>query len=123
MRTAKAQAISAFRTRYRHLRDKEWYGDASRDRWVEASLGNADLLPFGLYDRWKSAFAQLFRAGGSDWTAYLVCVAELAHVPPKAREARLEALDAAPDQDTARQAASAACPRSWALRAGLRASG
>lgn len=123
MRTAKAQAISAFRTRYRHLRDTEWSGDASRDRWVEAPLGNADLLPFGLYARWKSAFAQLFRAGGSDWAAYFVCVAELARMPPKARGESLEALDAAPDQDTARRAASAACPRSWALRAGLREGG
>jgi predicted aminopeptidase len=121
MRTAKAQAIAAFRARYRYLRDSEWAGEASRDRWVEAPLGNADLLPFGLYDRWKDAFGRVFRAGGSDWASYLACVAELAHLPPAARGARLEALDAAGNEESARQAAAAACPRSWALSARLRA--
>src|SRR5690606_14063056 len=60
MRAAKGAQIEAFRARYRALRDSRWHGDARRDGWVDASIGNADLLPFGIYDRWKAAFAHLF---------------------------------------------------------------
>lgn len=121
MRAAKAGAISAFRDRYRILRDSSWQGDASRDGWVDAPIGNADLLPFGIYDRWKSAFARLFRAGGSRWPPFLACVAELARAAPAARDERLQALAAATDDGAAGRAEEAACPRSSALSAGLRA--
>lgn len=119
MRTAKAQAIAAFRSRYRDLRDWQWQGDASRDRWVESPLGNADLLPFGIYDRWKVAFAHLFSAVGSEWAPYLACVAELARSPSAIRDERLAALEAAVDDRGARMAAGSACPRSRVLSARL----
>lgn len=119
MRAAKAREIAAFRERYRSLRDSEWGGDARRDDWVEAPMGNADLLPFGIYDRWKAAFARLFGAGDSRWPPFLACVAELARRPAKEREERLEALDVAPDAAAAGRAAAASCPRSHALSAGL----
>lgn len=120
-RAAKAGAIAAFRARYHGLRDSAWRGDASRDGWVDAPIGNADLLPFGIYDRWKAAFARLFRAGGSRWPPFLACVAELARTAPTARNERLEALEAATDDGMAGSAAAAACPRNQALSAGLRA--
>lgn len=120
MRAAKAREVAAFRERYRHLRDTQWNGDPRRDAWVDAPLGNADLLPFGIYDRWKAAFARMFRAGDSHWPAFLACVAELASRPAEARSERLAALDAADDAGAASRAAADACPRSLALSAGLR---
>lgn len=121
MRAAKAAEIEGFRDRYRRLRDARWGGDASRDAWVDAPLGNADLLPFGIYDRWKAAFAKLFGAAGSRWPPFLACAGELARAAPVERNARLEALEAATDDLGAQRAAVAACPRSPVLSAGLRA--
>ena len=120
MRAAKAGAIGAFRARYRIVRDARWRGDARRDGWVYAPIGNADLVPFGIYDRWKNAFARLFRAGGSRWPPFLACVAELARAAPTARNERLQALAAAMDEGASGIAGEAACPRSTALSAGLR---
>jgi predicted aminopeptidase len=119
MRDAKAEAIAAFRARYRSVRDSSWHGDASRDGWVDAPIGNADLLPFGIYDRWKTAFSRLFRAGGSRWPRFLACVAELGRSAPATRNARLEALEATTDDDMAGTAAATACPLNHALSAGL----
>lgn len=119
MRAAKAREIAAFRERYRRTRDAEWGGDHGRDAWVDAPLGNADLLPFGIYDRWRRAFERLFQAGQSRWPTFLACVAELARQPMAARDSRLAALDSA-ESAMAEGAAAAACPRSHALSAGLR---
>ena len=120
MRAAKRLAIDGFRARYRGLRDTRWDGDASRDAWVDAPLGNADLLPFGIYDRWKDAFARLFDATGARWPLFLACAGELARSVPTRRHGNLQALEAAVDDAAMHRAAAAACPRSMALSAGLR---
>lgn len=97
-RQAKAAEIDAFRRRYAELRDREWRGDRSYDAWVAAPINNASLVPFGLYDRWVSAFAALFARSGSDWRAFHAQVRLLSRLPQAERERRLEALQPASAQ-------------------------
>ena len=115
LRRAKVLAFEAFRERHRAWRDAQAGRDAAREAWVEGPLGNADLLPFGIYDRWKRAFARLFELQEGDWSAFLACASELARMPRAAREERLHALEA-----QAPRARIDACPRALALRNDLR---
>jgi len=92
MRLAKSQEISAFRERYVTLRDEHWKGDKRYDRWVAASINNASLLPFGLYDRWIPAFAAVFEKSARQWPAFFEAVLKLSRLPKAERECRLSAL-------------------------------
>jgi predicted aminopeptidase len=92
MRAEKQDEIAAFRTRYAQLRGKEWQGDTRYDAWVNEPINNARLVPFGLYDRWVPAFAQLFRATGSRWSSFHACVRALARAARSEREPMLKAL-------------------------------
>jgi predicted aminopeptidase len=91
MRDAKAREIEAFRERYRVLRDTAWKDDASYDRWVDAPINNARLVPFGLYDHWVPAFERLFMQANGDWTTFYGYARGLAHLPKAERDSRLEA--------------------------------
>ena len=96
---AKEAEIGAFRERYRAVRDAGWRGDHRYDRWVEAPINNARLVPFGLYDRWVPAFARVFTEAGKDWPAFYARVRELSQLKRPEREERLNALLAAsPDR-------------------------
>ncbi len=96
MREAKTGEIEAFRARYRQLRATEWKDDTSFDRWVDAPINNARLVPFGLYDHWVPAFARLFTQANGDWTTFYGYVRRLAHLPKADRDSRLEAWLKAP---------------------------
>ncbi|EWC39677.1 aminopeptidase [Stutzerimonas stutzeri KOS6] len=89
LRALKRAAFVELRQRYRTLRDEQWGGDARFDRWFAQPLNNATLLPFGLYDRWVTAFAVLFEQSGRDWPRFHAAVAALAKLPADEREARL----------------------------------
>ena len=91
MRQAKAGEIEAFRERYRHLRATEWKDDAGYDRWVDAPINNARLVPFGLYDHWVPAFGRLFTQANGDWTTFYGYVRGLARLPKDERDGRLDA--------------------------------
>ena len=91
MRIAKQEQFAAFRERYAALRAVGSTG-AGDDAWVAGPLNNAKLVPFGLYDRWVDAFAQLFRDAGGNWSGFHARVAQLAGLPRAARETRLAAL-------------------------------
>ena len=95
-REGKQREIEAFRERYRRLRDAEWSGDQRYDRWVDAPINNARLVPFGLYDRWVPAFANLFAETRSDWTEFYARTRALARLNKDEREQRLQALLGAP---------------------------
>lgn len=94
MRAAKRVEIEAFRERYKTLRDGAWSGDRRYDRWVDAPINNARLVPFGLYDRWVDAFARIFRNADAQWPAFYAEVSRLAALPRAERERRLAALAA-----------------------------
>ncbi|HET7923997.1 MAG TPA: aminopeptidase [Rhodanobacteraceae bacterium] len=101
MREAKAREIDAFRERYRHLRATEWKDDAAYDRWVDAPINNARLVPFGLYDHWVPAFERLFMQANGDWPTFYGYVSGLARLSKEERDRELDAWLAAP-QRTAR---------------------
>ena len=92
MEAGKRLQIDAFRARYAAWRDREWPGDHRYDAWVAAPINNARLLPFGLYDQWLPAFAELFRRAGDDWSAFYASVRELAGVPTVRRDEAMQLL-------------------------------
>ncbi|WP_349572252.1 aminopeptidase [Azotobacter salinestris] len=94
LRRRKAAEFERLRQRYRALRDVEWQGDRRYDAWVEGPLNNAKLLPFGLYDGWVPAFAEIFRRAGRDWPRFYEQAERLTRLPAAARERRLAELQA-----------------------------
>ena len=106
MRAEKQREFAEFRERYRRLRDDHWAGEKRYDTWVATPLNNARLLPFGLYDRWVPAFAQVpaaiqahvaqvFDNGGKRWPEFHAAVGRIAGLPTTARENALRELLAA----------------------------
>lgn len=85
MRERKKAEFERLRTEYAQLRDGEWQGDGSYDRWFARELNNASLLPFGLYDEWVPAFSSLYAETGRDWTAFYEASAALSRLAPDAR--------------------------------------
>ena len=94
LETAKQAEITAFRERYRQWREAHWPDDHRYDAWVAAPINNARLLPFGLYDQWKPAFAMLFRRSEGQWPLFYADVRRLAREPKEARDRTLRQLSA-----------------------------
>lgn len=90
MRQGKAEHFAKLRADYAQLREAGLPGDF--DRWFQQPLNNATLLPFGLYDHWVPAFAQLFRQQNCQWPAFHQAVARLAERSRTERIARLQRL-------------------------------
>lgn len=90
-RAAKQAEFERLRRDYRQLRDSQWQGVGRYDGWIESPLNNAKLLPFGLYDRWVPAFAELYRRSAG-WTDFYERVAALAALEPTQRQAAVAAL-------------------------------
>jgi predicted aminopeptidase len=95
MRVAKAAEFDRLRSDYRRMRDSQWAGDKRYDKWIEAPMNNARLLPFGLYDRWVPAFAALFRQSGGDWLKFYAAVEKLGGLPVDERKVALVRLEGA----------------------------
>lgn len=97
MEAAKQRAFEDFRQRYQQWRkaqppDHQEAANRSRDAFVAAPLNNAQLLPFGLYDRWTPAFASLFARSQSRWADFYTRVRALAKESKHERERSLDAL-------------------------------
>ena len=92
MRAGKRAESARLRAEYRALRDGEWGGVGRYDGWIEAPLNNAKLLPFGLYDRWVDAFAQLFEQAEDDWPRFYRRVEILGKLAAVEREQALRCL-------------------------------
>lgn len=92
MRRAKQAEFVRLRRDYAALREQQWNGVGRYDGWMAAPLNNARLLPFGLYDQWVPAFAQLFEQAQRDWPRFYQAVAELGQLDTRERQARLQAL-------------------------------
>jgi predicted aminopeptidase len=91
MAEGKAREIADFRTRYAAWRDQRWPNDHRYDAWVAQPINNATLLPFGLYDQWKPAFAALFKQVDGQWPAFFARVRALAKEPKPERQGALRA--------------------------------
>ena len=98
LRAGKAAEFERLRGEYRQLRQGEWGGVGRYDGWIEGPLNNAKLLPFGLYDLWVPAFAELFAQGGASWPDFYRQVERLASLPAAARGQALQALQAGPNR-------------------------
>lgn len=92
MRQRKAAEFERLRSQYRALRDSQWAGDKRYDAWINAPMNNARLLPFGLYDQWVPAFAELFRQQNGDWVAFYAAVERLGGMAVEERKVALKAL-------------------------------
>ncbi|HKR76721.1 MAG TPA: aminopeptidase [Rhodanobacter sp.] len=92
MEAGKQREIAAFRQRYAQWRDVHWPHDHRYDAWVAKPINNARLLPFGLYDQWKPAFAVLFHESGARWPVFYAQVRQLMREPKAKRDAALQAL-------------------------------
>jgi len=104
LEAAKQAEIAAFRERYRQWREANWPDDHRYDAWVAAPINNARLLPFGLYDQWKPAFAALFRQSEGQWLVFYADVRRLAKLPKDERDRELRRLAAEPSAEPATQA-------------------
>ncbi len=92
MRREKAAEFERLRREYRVLRTTQWAGDGRYDAWVYSPLNNAKLLPFGLYDQWQPAFAELYRQVNADWPRFYAAVKALGELPEAERQQRLARL-------------------------------
>lgn len=92
MRQRKGAEFERLRSEYRQLRDSQWAGANRYDAWINAPMNNAKLLPFGLYDQWVPAFAELFRQSGGDWPRFYAEVQKLGMLPLLQRKAVLARL-------------------------------
>jgi len=84
----KARAFEVLEAGYRALR-AQWDGWAGYDRWFEAPLNNARLIPSATYRRLLPAFEVLLAETGGDLEAFYARCEELAALDPAAREERL----------------------------------
>jgi predicted aminopeptidase len=91
MEVGKQREIAAFRDRYVQWRSRNWPDDHRYDAWVAAPINNAQLLPFGLYERWVPAFAALFERAGRHWRVFYAHVRELAQQSKLQRDQSLQA--------------------------------
>jgi predicted aminopeptidase len=92
METGKAREIAGFRRRFAVMRDRSWHGDHRYDGWVDGTINNAALLPFGLYEQWVPAFAALYAQTGDAWPVFFAQVRKLAWLDVPARDAALRKL-------------------------------
>ncbi|MGH8541356.1 MAG: aminopeptidase [Stenotrophobium sp.] len=93
-RMRKQQAFAHLREQYAQLRAGPWKNFAGYDAWFAGEMSNAKLLPFGLYDKWVPAFAELYRLQNSDWPAFYAAVEQLGEEPDEARTEKLKQLSA-----------------------------
>lgn len=91
-RDGKAAEFVRLRSEYQTLRETEWKDYSGYDRWMSSELNNARLLPFGLYDEYVPAFAQLFREQNSDWRAFYAAAKSISRLSRAERIARLNTL-------------------------------
>lgn len=103
LEAAKQAEIAAFRERYRQWREAHWPDDHRYDAWVAAPINNARLLPFGLYDQWKPAFAALFRQAEGRWPLFYADVRRLARQPKDERDRALRRLAAGSAEASAKE--------------------
>ena len=92
MRERKAAEFTRLRADYQALRDNQWAGSRRFDAWIDAPMNNARLLPFGLYDQWVPAFAELFRQAGGDWQRFYSAAEQLGALAPAQRKQALRSL-------------------------------
>jgi len=93
----KARAFAGLEADYAALR-AAWDGWGGFDRWFDAPLNNARLVPSATYRRLLPAFEVLLAQSGGDLEAFYARCEELAAMTPERREERLGQLLASADE-------------------------
>ncbi|WP_373185916.1 aminopeptidase [Halopseudomonas sp.] len=91
-RAAKEKEFTRLRSEYDRWQAERWPDSARFDGWFAGELNNASLLPFGIYDQWVPAFAELFRRVDGDWQRFYLEVERLGSAPMAERSAILDTL-------------------------------
>ncbi len=91
MRAGKAAAFAQLETEYRALKDS-WDGWTGFDRWFEAPLNNARLIPSATYRALVPAFRILLLEADGDLEAFYAEAERLGELPQAEREAEMRRL-------------------------------
>lgn len=91
MRAGKAAAFARLETEYRALKDS-WDGWTGFDRWFEAPLNNARLIPSATYRALVPAFRILLLEADGDLEAFYAEAERLGELPQAEREAEMRRL-------------------------------
>lgn len=97
MRAAKAEAFAQLEREYRALK-ASWDGWDGYDRWFEAPLNNARLIPSATYRGLVPAFRILLHESGGDLPAFYAAAARLAALPRDERDFAMRRLLALAEQ-------------------------
>ena len=90
-RVDKQRILAELRDRYQALK-QSWGGYAGYDRWFAQDLNNAKLAGVSTYYRLAPAFLALFTQEGGNFAAFYRAAERIGQLPPREREARLQAL-------------------------------
>lgn len=100
MRAAKAAQFARLEQDYQALK-ASWDGWNGYDRWFEAPLNNARLIPSATYRRLLPAFNRLLREADGDLEAFYAACESLAELSQKKRDEELARLLALADREDA----------------------
>ena len=89
-RQEKHSVFKQLRQHYRRLRDTAWHGYDGYDHWFDTPINNAKLLPFGLYDQYVPAFAEVFAQCHDQWACFYARVKSVSERDAKQRQAFLD---------------------------------
>ena len=90
MRVFRAEMFAAMHRCYQANRQQ--FGGSRFSKAFAKPFNNARLALAGAYADWTPAFAELFRAAGSDWPAFYRAAEELGRQPEHERRATLDSL-------------------------------
>jgi predicted aminopeptidase len=96
MRAGKAEAFAQLEREYQALK-ASWDGWAGYDRWFDAPLNNARLIPSATYRGLVPAFRILLREADGDLEAFYAASRRLAELPRAERDAEFRRLLAIAD--------------------------
>ena len=91
MRAAKTEAFAQLEREYAALR-ATWDGWSGYDRWFEAPLNNARLIPSATYRHYVPAFRELLRRAGGDLEAFYAAAEQLAGLSQAERDMEMRRL-------------------------------
>lgn len=97
MRAAKAEVFAQLEREYAALK-ASWDGWDGYDRWFDAPLNNARLIPSATYRGLVPAFRILLNQAGGDLAAFYAACAALAELPRAERDFEMQRLLAIADE-------------------------
>ncbi len=88
-RAGKLAVFAQMQADYQALKENKWGGYAGYDGWFARDLNNARLVSVATYRRWVPAFEAMYIEVGRSLPAFYELAKELADLPSKERQARM----------------------------------